>query len=58
MFSEEEVERNVRAALEGLGLVARDPGLAAREEAALARVREILAPVHGVTWASGRPENN
>jgi L-galactose dehydrogenase len=28
------------------------------DETLLAAVREILAPIHNVTWPSGRPENN
>ena len=28
------------------------------DAALLAKVQEILAPIHNVTWPSGRPENN
>ena len=28
------------------------------DEQLLAGVQEILAPIHNVTWPSGRPENN
>ena len=28
------------------------------DEELLAAVRDILAPIHNVTWPSGRPENN
>lgn len=28
------------------------------DESLLAAVQEILAPIHNITWASGRPENN
>lgn len=46
MASEEVVRTNVRWTDEPL------------DETLLAEVREILAPVHNVTWPSGRPENN
>ncbi len=32
--------------------------LTAEEKDVLAEVQKILAPVHNVTWPSGRPENN
>lgn len=52
----QQVTENVTAALQGLGLA---PNPAADEEAAVvARIREVLAPVAGVTWPSGLPENN
>jgi L-galactose dehydrogenase len=41
-----EVEANVRAVAEPL------------DRALLDEVLAILAPVHNVTWPSGRPENN
>lgn len=44
--SPQRVKENVRQAGEAL------------DEELLAEVQGILAPVHNVTWASGRPENN
>lgn len=32
--------------------------ITAEEEKILAHVLEILAPIHNITWPSGRPENN
>ena len=32
--------------------------LTAEEKGVLAGVQNILAPVHNITWPSGRPENN
>ena len=32
--------------------------LTAEEKDVLAGVQNILAPIHNVTWPSGRPENN
>lgn len=52
----EQVREAVDAALQGLGLVPR-PAVAA-EVTAAAEVAAILAPVKGLGWASGRPENN
>lgn len=51
-----QVRDNVDAVLQGLGLVPSPQADA--EAAALAEVRQLLAPVQGVTWASGLPENN
>jgi L-galactose dehydrogenase len=51
-----QVRDNVSAALQGLGLEP-NPQQAA-EAAALEEVQQILAPVQGLTWPSGRPENN
>lgn len=51
-----QVADNVEAVLQGLGLL---PSAAAEAEAAaLADVQRLLAPVQGVTWPSGLPENN
>lgn len=51
-----QVKENVEAVLQGLGLV---PSPQAEAEAAgLEEVRRILAPVQGLTWPSGLPENN
>lgn len=46
----------MEAVLQGLGL-APSP-LAEAEAAALREVQQILAPVQGLTWPSGLPENN
>jgi hypothetical protein len=32
--------------------------ITAEEKETLAHVRGILAPIHNMTWPSGRPENN
>ena len=48
--------RHVDAVLQGLGLVPSPQAEA--EAAALEEVRRLLAPVQGVTWPSGLPENN
>ena len=54
--SSQQVRDNVAAVLQGLGL---EPSPAAEAEAAaLAEVQQILAPMQGVTWPSGLPENN
>lgn len=42
--------------LQGLGLAASPQAEA--EAAALEEVQRILAPVQGLTWPSGLPENN
>ena len=47
MASADDVRRNVAAAEAGPP----DPAL-------LAEVSDLLAPVHNVSWPSGRPENN
>lgn len=52
----QQVWDNVAAVLQGLGLQA-SPQQAAEEEA-LPEVKRILAPVQGLTWPSGLPENN
>jgi L-galactose dehydrogenase len=44
--SPERIERNIREIEEPI------------DAELLAGVQRILAPVHGVTWPSGRPENN
>ncbi len=56
MCTPAEVEENVEAALIALGVV--DNPHAARDAAALTAARAALAPFAGVTWPSGRPENN
>uniref|UniRef100_A0A061RW14 L-galactose dehydrogenase n=1 Tax=Tetraselmis sp. GSL018 TaxID=582737 RepID=A0A061RW14_9CHLO len=57
MCTREEVRRNVQTVLEALG-EASDPREAEREQGVLREAREILWPVQGRTWPSGRPENN
>lgn len=51
-----QVHENCDAALQALGLMERQD--AAKEDAALHAVNEILREVKGMTWSSGRPENN
>jgi hypothetical protein len=50
------VRANVEAVLQALG-VAPNPR-AEQDAAALDEVLRILEPVRGLTWRSGRPENN
>ncbi|KAK9815449.1 hypothetical protein WJX72_003882 [[Myrmecia] bisecta] len=52
----EQVRENVATARQALGLDPRPDQ--ALEDAVLAEVKEILEPVQGMTWPSGRPENN
>ncbi|KAL4423164.1 hypothetical protein ABPG77_007817 [Micractinium sp. CCAP 211/92] len=52
----QQVRENVEAVLQGLGLAASPQAEA--EAAALEEVQRILAPVQGLTWPSGLPENN
>jgi hypothetical protein len=51
-----QVRDNVEAVLQGLGQLPCPQ--AAQEAAALAEVQRILAPVQGLSWPSGLPENN
>ncbi|DBA86088.1 hypothetical protein WJX77_005843 [Trebouxia sp. C0004] len=55
MGSVQEVQSNVQTVLEGLGLV--ENKTAKQDAAALKEVQSILKPTHGVTWPSGKPEN-
>lgn len=52
-----QVQANVQAALEGLGLAEVD-GTGEHEGDAYKAAAEALKPVMGITWTSGRPENN
>ncbi|KAL4440572.1 hypothetical protein ABPG75_003573 [Micractinium tetrahymenae] len=52
----QQVRDNVEAVLQGLGL-APSPQAEA-EAAALQEIKRILAPVQGLAWPSGLPENN
>ncbi|KAI8471857.1 MAG: L-galactose dehydrogenase [Monoraphidium minutum] len=58
MASVELVRANVESALQALGAAAPDAAGAAAEARALEEVRRILAPVEGVSWPSGLPENS
>lgn len=53
-----QVRSNVQAALEGLGLADSVEPDGVDADAALAAASAALKPVMGVTWPSGRPENN
>jgi hypothetical protein len=55
-FAFAQVQFNVQAALEGLGLVPSDTRQ--KEEEVLQGVRDILRPIMNTTWPSGRPTNN
>jgi hypothetical protein len=57
MCSSDVVRANVTAVLQALGAEAVDSSSARQEKKALEEVERILAPVKGLTWASGRPEN-
>uniref|UniRef100_A0A7S0WRT9 NADP-dependent oxidoreductase domain-containing protein n=1 Tax=Chlamydomonas leiostraca TaxID=1034604 RepID=A0A7S0WRT9_9CHLO len=56
MVTPEEVAQNVEAVSRALGVV--DDPHAELDAQVLAEVQQILAPVHNVTWPSGRPDNN
>lgn len=51
-----QVQRNVQAAKEALGVVKSDNQ--GREDAVLKEVEEMLKPVKNLSWPSGRPKNN
>lgn len=55
MASSEKVHANVLAVLQALGV---EQSADAKAEArVLEEVQRILAPVHDVTWPSGKPEH-
>ncbi|KAL3138750.1 hypothetical protein ABBQ32_005595 [Trebouxia sp. C0010 RCD-2024] len=56
MSSPEEVQSNVQAAKETLGLVKSE--MQSKEDAVMKKVAELLEPVKNVTWPSGRPKNS
>ncbi|KAL3159473.1 hypothetical protein ABBQ38_009897 [Trebouxia sp. C0009 RCD-2024] len=51
----QEVQSNVQTVLEALGLV--ENKTASQDAAALKEVQSVLKPTQGVTWRSGKPEN-
>ncbi|KAF6257021.1 NADP-dependent oxidoreductase domain-containing protein [Scenedesmus sp. NREL 46B-D3] len=57
MCSSGVVRANVTAVLQALGAEAADSSSVRQERKALEEVERIMAPVKGLTWASGRPEN-
>eukprot|EP00192_Tetraselmis_astigmatica_P013108 CAMPEP_0117667070 /NCGR_PEP_ID=MMETSP0804-20121206/10749_1 /TAXON_ID=1074897 /ORGANISM="Tetraselmis astigmatica, Strain CCMP880" /LENGTH=327 /DNA_ID=CAMNT_0005474729 /DNA_START=171 /DNA_END=1154 /DNA_ORIENTATION=- len=56
MCTTEQVRGNVETAMQAVG-AASNPE-AQRDDEALKAVMEVLKPISGVTWASGKPENN
>lgn len=56
MSTPEEVQSNVQAAKEALGLVQSETQ--SEEEKVLNEVQKILQPIKNMTWPSGRPENS
>mmetsp|Transcript_34547 Transcript_34547/g.88384 ORF Transcript_34547/g.88384 Transcript_34547/m.88384 type:complete len:364 (-) Transcript_34547:263-1354(-) len=56
MCTREQVALNVQTALQALGSEPEEN--AEKNTEVLAQVKEVLAPVKGVTWPSGKPENN
>ena len=56
MATEAEVDSNINTALEALDI--KPNPHAAKEQAALKAVHEVLEPVHNVSWPSGLPENS
>jgi len=58
MASSAVVQSNVSAVLQALGVEPGSTPNAGAEQAALAEVSRILAPVKNISWASGKPENN
>lgn len=56
MSSPEEVQSNVQAAKEALGLVRSEKQQ--EEDRVLQEVEKMLQPIKNLTWPSGRPENN
>lgn len=58
MASNAVVHANIQAVLQALHCDPSNPADTAAENAALAEVERILAPVKNITWVSGKPENN